>query len=167
MVHGCIEELGHRGYHIGCLHSYPKFILLHMPLSRSKLGLARENPRSPLNANDFYQTSPNGGRGHLPSLAGRAAGCHDICATDTLDFDLVLGRAYADHYPPQCISSTHSEAMRFVPLGQIRGERPVEMGMHLRWQPEDQIILTGTLASDVPGVFSVRVFLSFSFIQSR
>jgi hypothetical protein len=58
VVHGCMEELGHmhREYHIGCLHSYPRLILLHVPLSRSKLGLAREKTRSPINRDNFYQT---------------------------------------------------------------------------------------------------------------
>ena len=44
------------GYHIGCLRSYPRLILLHVLLSRSKLGLAREKTRSPINRDNFYQT---------------------------------------------------------------------------------------------------------------
>ena len=65
-------------------------------------------------------------------------------------------------------ASPHSEQVRLVRLGQIRGEDPIEVEVHLRWRPGDQIILTGTLASDVPGVFSVRVFPPlFFFFYSR
>ncbi|KAH0829099.1 Gryzun, putative trafficking through golgi-domain-containing protein [Lanmaoa asiatica] len=65
---------------------------------------------------------------------------------------------FSEGYTPIVIhhdASTHSEPVRLVPLGQIRGEKPVEVRGHLRWRPGDQIVLTGTLVSDVPGVFSV------------
>ncbi|KAG8221229.1 glutathione transferase omega-1 [Butyriboletus roseoflavus] len=65
---------------------------------------------------------------------------------------------FSEGYTPIIIhhdASTHSELVQLVPLGQIGGEKPVEVGVHLRWRPGDQIILTGTLSSDTPGVFSV------------
>lgn len=73
---------------------------------------------------------------------------------------------FSEGYAPIIIhhdasTSIHSEAVQLVPLGQIQGENPVEVSVYLRWRPGDQIILTGTLASDVPGVFSVRAFLPF------
>lgn len=70
--------------------------------------------------------------------------------------------SFSEGYTPVVIHhdvSTHSEAVRLVSLGQITGEQPVEVGAYLRWRPGDQIILTGTLTSDVPGVFSVCIFL--------
>lgn len=70
---------------------------------------------------------------------------------------------FSEGYTPIIIhhdAATHSEPVRLVSLGQIRGEKSVEVRVHLRWRPGDQVILTGTLASDVPGLFSVRVFLS-------
>jgi len=54
-------------------------------------------------------------------------------------------------------ASGQSEPVRLASLGQVRGEKPTEVAVHLRWRPGDQVILTGTLASDVTGVFSVRV----------
>lgn len=57
-------------------------------------------------------------------------------------------------------ASTYTEPVRLVSLGQIHGEKPVEVKVHLRWRPGDQVILTGTLTSDVPGLFSVRISLS-------
>lgn len=63
-------------------------------------------------------------------------------------------------------ASTHSESVRLVRLGRTGGEKPVEVGAHLRWRPGDQIILTGALASDAPGVFSVRDFLSHSVMMT-
>ena len=39
-----------------CIGSYPRLILLHMPFSRSKSGLTHENPRVPINRDNFYQT---------------------------------------------------------------------------------------------------------------
>ncbi|KAF8549955.1 hypothetical protein OG21DRAFT_1420431 [Imleria badia] len=65
---------------------------------------------------------------------------------------------FSEGYAPIIINhdaSRHPELVRLVPLGQVRGEKPVEVKEHLRWRPGDQVILTGTLASDVPGVFSV------------
>ena len=36
--------------------------------------------------------------------------------------------------------------------------RWIKCGARLRWRPGNQVILTGTIALDVPGVFGVRVF---------
>ena len=76
---------------------------------------------------------------------------------------------FSEGYAPIIIhhdASIHPEPVRLVPLGQVQGEQPVEVRQHLRWRPGNQVILTGTLASDVPGIFSVRVFLSI-FSQDK
>ncbi|KAF8435107.1 Gryzun, putative trafficking through golgi-domain-containing protein [Boletus edulis BED1] len=52
-------------------------------------------------------------------------------------------------------ASAQPDPVRLVPLGQVRGEKPIEVQVHLRWRAGDQVVLTGTLASDVPGIFSV------------
>ncbi|KAI9568859.1 Gryzun, putative trafficking through golgi-domain-containing protein [Boletus coccyginus] len=65
---------------------------------------------------------------------------------------------FSEGYTPIMIhhdASAQSEPVRLVSLGQVRGENPIEVAVHLRWRPGDQVILTGTLASDVTGVFSV------------
>jgi hypothetical protein len=70
---------------------------------------------------------------------------------------------FSEGYTPITIhhdASAHSEPVRLVSLGQVHEEKPAEVRVHLRWRPGDQVVLTGTLASDVPGLFSVRVFLS-------
>lgn len=79
---------------------------------------------------------------------------------------------FSEGYPPIIVhhdTSAHSESVRFIPVGQIRGETEVEVRAHLRWRPGDQVILTGTLASDVPGLFKVgrSPFLPTSTINLR
>ena len=71
--------------------------------------------------------------------------------------------SFSEGYMPIIIhhdeyESAESEPVRLVPLGQVRGEKTVEVRVRLRWRPGDQVILTGTIALDMPGVFSVGVF---------
>ncbi|KAG6382017.1 Gryzun, putative trafficking through golgi-domain-containing protein [Boletus reticuloceps] len=49
-------------------------------------------------------------------------------------------------------ASAQPDPVRLVPLGQVRGEKPIEVQVHLRWRAGDQVVLAGTLASDVPGI---------------
>ena len=71
---------------------------------------------------------------------------------------------FSDGYAPIFIhhdASSGSEHVRLVPLGHVQGENSIGVGADLRWRPGDQVILAGTLASDVPGIFSVRPLLFF------
>ena len=75
----------------------------------------------------------------------------------------LISIVFSEGYAPIVIhhdASIHPESVRLVLSGQVQGERPAEVKQHLRWRPGNQVILTGTLTSDIPDVFSVRVFLS-------
>jgi len=85
---------------------------------------------------------------------------HDFLDPDRLDLGLVLGRVLIDHDPPRHVS-TVGTGMACV-AGQVHGEKPVEVGVHLGWRPGIGVILTGTLALDLTGVSSVLSYPMFS-----
>jgi hypothetical protein len=69
---------------------------------------------------------------------------------------------FSAHYAPIIVRHNPAESLepvRLVRLGQIQPtaseDKAIEVEAHLRWKPDDKVILIGTVASDAPGPLSV------------
>ncbi|KAF8841726.1 hypothetical protein BDN67DRAFT_927820 [Paxillus ammoniavirescens] len=72
----------------------------------------------------------------------------------TITFSTHYAHIIVRHNPAESL-----EPVRLVRLGQIQPtaseDKAIEVSAHLRWKPDDKVVLSGTVASNTPGLLSV------------